>query len=284
MKIFICTNDNQAIGAKVSKQAFLNRSSFKDYDIEIIHESDFPELKRFFSLPYKRKGKMTDHEKNDMQSFTLLRFIIPELMNYQGRALVVDPDVFLVRNGLEQMLNLSLEKHAIYARKGLKKSSWGSSVMLLNCLKLSHWKLTNFIEQMHSGKLDYDDLINLKLEDGKIGELESKWNEFDIIKENTILLHTTEKITQPWRTGLELNSLITPLFYIFPRAPIYKLFGKDLTIGRNHPQKSVTHFFMRELSNCLVDGVITNYEIDQAVENNFLRPDIYLELEKFKKK
>ena len=87
--------------------------------------------------------------------------------------------------------------------------------MLLNCLKLSHWKLTNFIEQMHSGKLDYDDLINLKLEDGKIGELESKWNEFDIIKENTILLHTTEKITQPWRTGLELNSLITPLFYIF---------------------------------------------------------------------
>jgi hypothetical protein len=41
---------------------------------------------------------------------------------------------------------------------------------------------------------------------------------------------------------------------------------------------------MKELSNCLVDGVITNYEIDQAVENNFLRPDIYLELEKFKKK
>ena len=118
MKIFICTNDNQAIGAKVSKQAFLNRSSFKDCDIEIIHESDFPELKRFFSLPYKRKGKMTDHEKNDMQSFTLLRFIIPELMNYQGRALVVDPDVFLVRNGLEQMFKFLFRKSCNICKKG----------------------------------------------------------------------------------------------------------------------------------------------------------------------
>lgn len=284
MKIFICTNDNQAIGAKVSKQSFLNRSSFNNCDIEIIHESDFPELKRFFLLPYKRKGKMTEHEKNDMQSFTLLRFIIPELMNYHGRALVIDPDVFLVRNGLEQILDISLENHAVYARKGLKKGSWGSSVMLLNCLKLNHWKLHDFIEQMHSGRLDYDDLINLKLEEGKIGELESKWNEFDVINENTILLHTTEKITQPWRTGLELNSLIPPLFYIFPRAPIYKLFGKNLTIGRNHPQEPVTHFFMKELSNCLIDGLVTRHEIDKAIESNFLRSDIYLELEKFQEK
>lgn len=284
MKIFICTNDNQAIGAKVSKQSFLSRSSYNNCDIEIIHESDFPELKNFFSLPYKRKGKMIEHEKNDMQSFTLLRFIVPELMNYHGKALVIDPDVFLVRNGLEQILDISLENHAIFARKGLKKGSWGSSVMLLNCLKLNHWKLPEFIEQMHSGKLDYDDLINLKSEEGTIGELESKWNEFDVIKKNTILLHTTEKITQPWRTGLELNSLIPPLFYIFPRAPIYKLFGKNLTIGRNHPQESVINFFMKELSNCIRNGLVTCNEIDQAIESNFLRPDIYLELEKFQEK
>lgn len=280
MKIFICTNDNQSIGAKVSKQSILNRSSFRNSDIEIINESDFPELKRFFSLPYKRKGKMIEHEKNDMQSFTLLRFIIPELMQYHGRAFVIDPDVFLVRNGLEQLLDFSMENYSIYARYDSSKGSWGSSVMLLNCSKLHHWNLSKFIDLLQAGDLDYDDLINLKSEKRKVGILETKWNEFDIIKENTILLHTTEKITQPWRVGLELNSLITPLFNFIPRAPIYKLFGKNLTIGRDHPQKLVTSFFLKELSNCLDEGVIKGHEIEYAIENNFLRSDIYSELEK----
>ena len=280
MKIFICTNDNQSIGAQVSKQSIINRSIFKESDITIIDESDFPELRKFFSLPYKRKGKMIDHENNDMQSFTLLRFLVPQLMNYKGRALVIDPDIFLIRQGLEELQDFPMEDYPIYARKGHANGVWGSSVMLLNCAQLHHWKLINFIEQMHDGTLDYDDLINLKTEEKKIAVLENKWNEFDAITKNTILLHTTEKITQPWRAGLELNSLITPLFYIFPRAPIYKLFGKNLTIGREHPQQAVTSFFMKELADCLNNGSIVRHEIDQAIEKNFIRKDIYLELEK----
>jgi len=282
MKIFICTNDNQSIGAKVSKQSIIKRSSFTSEDITILNESDCHEIKNFFSLPYMRRGKMIDHKKNDMQSFTLLRFMIPELMSYSGRALVIDPDIFLVRNGLESLLDFPMEDFSIYARKGKKKGSWGSSVMLLNCQQLQHWKLSNLIERMHSGLLDYDDLINLKIEDKKIAVLRNKWNEYDAIKEDTILLHTTEKITQPWRVGLKLNSTIKPLLKIFPRAPIYRLFGKNLTIGREHPQKAVTRFFMKELSACLNNGAIASHELDQAIEKNFLRKDIFLELEKYR--
>ena len=177
MKIFICTNDNQSIGAKVSKQSIIKRSSFTSEDITILNESDCHEIKKFFSLPYMRRGKMVDHKKNDMQSFTLLRFMIPELMSYSGRALVIDPDIFLVRNGLESLMDFPMEDFSIYARKGKKKGSWGSSVMLLNCQQLQHWKLSNFIERMHSGLLDYDDLINLKIEDKKIAVLRNKWND-----------------------------------------------------------------------------------------------------------
>jgi len=281
MKIFICTNDNQSIGAKVSKQSIIKRSSFTSEDITILNESDCHEIKNFFSLPYMRRGKMIDHKKNDMQSFTLLRFMIPELMGYSGRALVIDPDIFLVRNGLESLRDFPMEDCSIYARKGLKKGSWGSSVMLLNCQQLQHWKLSNFIEQMHEGLLDYDSLINLKTEERKIAVLENQWNEYDAIKENTILLHTTEKITQPWRVGLELNSTIKPLLSIFPRAPIYRLFGKNLTIGREHPQKAVTRFFMKELAGCIENGAIVRQEIDQAIEKNFIRKDIFLELENY---
>ena len=153
--------------------------------------------------------------------------------------------------------------------------------MLLNCQQLQHWKLSNFVTQMHEGSLDYDNLINLKIEQKNITFLENKWNEYDAIKKDTILLHTTEKITQPWRVGLKLNSAIKPLFGIFPRAPIYRLFGKNLTIGREHPEKIVTSFFMKELANCLKNRIIGSDEIDRSIENNFLRSDIYQELEKY---
>ena len=97
MKIFICTNDNQMIGAKVAKNTIINRSQFSSNDVVILSESEIPSLKRFFMKPYLRWGKMVEFNKNDMQSFTLLRFHIPFLMGFHGKALVIDPDIFQVQ-------------------------------------------------------------------------------------------------------------------------------------------------------------------------------------------
>lgn len=278
MKIFICTNDNQMIGAKVAKNTIINRSQFSINDVVILSESEIPSLKRFFMKPYLRWGKMVEFNKNDMQSFTLLRFHIPFLMGFQGKALVIDPDIFQVQEGIEGLINFDFERHSIYARKGLQKNSWASSAMLISCENFLHWSLENFINQLHLGEIDYDDLINLRLEKESIGELDKKWNEFDQINLNTILLHTTEKITQPWRAGLSLNSTIPPLFKYIPRAPIYKLFGKDLTKGREHPHKAVTDFFFKELALCLSENIISSQELDNAMQKKFMRPDIHNKL------
>ncbi len=279
MKIFICTNQNQLIGAKVAKNTILKKSKFLDDDVEIVHEKDVQELDNFFEHPYLRDGKMKMFDRDDMQSFTLLRFHIPEMMSYQGVALVLDPDIFLVRDGLEILDNLDLESSAIFCRKGLKKDSWSSSAMLLNCNKLTHWRLGDYINKLHAGKIDYNDLINLRLESQKISELDSKWNEFDEINPETILLHTTEKLTQPWRTGLTLNSSIPPIFGFIPRIPIYALFGRDLTIGRNHPHSSVSNFFLSELSLCIESQIIDKSEIDEAINKKYIREDIYTALD-----
>jgi hypothetical protein len=273
MKIFICSNENQLIGAKVAKNSITQRSNYCEDDVQIILESNVSQLNYFFSKPYLRGGRMIMFDKNDMQSFTLLRFYIPELMGYQGRALVIDPDIFLVKNGLEQLENFSFDSAPIFARKGLQKNSWGSSVMLLSCENLKHWSLQSFIEELHQGQIDYDDLINLRLEES-VAPLQTKWNEFDDIKSETMLLHTTEKLTQPWRAGLKLNSSIPPLFKFIPRAPIYKIFGKDLTIGREHPISEVTQFFFKELSKCISKNIISIDEIDSGIEKKFLRQDL----------
>jgi len=281
MKIFICSNKDQLIGAKVAKSAIIKRSTFKEDDIKILLESEVPSFNRFFLKPYLRKGRMLNFDKNDMQSFTLLRFHIPALMSYQGRALVIDPDIFQINEGIEDLMSLDMKKNAIYARKGLQKCSWGSSAMLLSCDQLKHWVLDDFIDKLHLGLMDYDDLINLRNEKQSIAPLETRWNEFDEINENTILLHTTEKLTQPWRAGLKLNSSIPPLLRYIPRAPIYRLFGRDLTIGREHPIEAVTEFFFKELEYCLSTKIISDLELRNAIADKFIRPDVYDKLKPY---
>lgn len=273
MKIFICSNENQLIGAKVSKHSIIQRSHYSEEDVEIILESDVPQLNYFFSRPYLRGGRMLKFDKNDMQSFTLLRFYIPELLGYKGKALVIDPDVFLVREGLEQLEDFNFESSSIYARRGLQKNSWGSSVLLLSCKYLQHWSLQSFIDQLHLGQIDYDDLINLRYEKS-IAPLDTKWNEFDDIKSDTILLHTTEKLTQPWRAGLKLNSSIKPFLKFIPRVPLYKIFGKDLTLGREHPNQQVSNFFFEELSKCISKNLVSISDINSGIEKKFLREDL----------
>ena len=275
MKIFICSNDNQMIGAKVARNSIINRSQFCEKDVEILNESSIPSFQHFFTKPYLRKNQMVEFDKHDMQSFTLLRFHIPFLMKFQGSALVIDPDIFQVRKGIEELMNFDLNTHSIYARKGLQKNSWGSSAMLLSCDQLSHWSLDGLIDKLHHGQIDYDDLINLRLEEEPIGELEKKWNEFDEITQNTILLHTTEKITQPWRAGLKLNSSIPPLLKYIPRAPLYKIFGKDLTTGKEHPRQAISNFFFNELADCIAKNIISTQELDDAIEKKYIRPDIF---------
>lgn len=274
MKIFICSNNTQQIGAKVARHCILKRTDLDRHDVEIILEEDYSEMQKFFSKPYLRHGRMEIFKKHDMQSFTLLRFHIPKLMNYEDKAIVMDPDIFLVRGGFEYLESLSFDKFSIYARRGLKNNSWGSSLMLLSCNQLKHWSLENIISSLHSGLIDYDDLINLRLENNEIGELDKRWNEFDELNDKTIFLHTTEKRTQPWRAGLKLDSSIPPILRYIPRAPIYKLFGKDLTMGIEHPHEAITHFFMSELAECVAKEIITYKEISFAVDMKHIRPDI----------
>ena len=40
---------------------------------------------------------------------------------------------------------------------------------------------------------------------GKIFELDINYNSHDIITKDTILLHTTRRITQPWKEGLDVD-------------------------------------------------------------------------------
>jgi hypothetical protein len=273
-KIFICSNRQQNIAAQVSKSSILRNSSFTSSDVEIISKEDFGFMNDLSTKEILREGRNFIFAENDMQNFTLLRFHIPQLMDYQGTALVIDPDIFLVRKGLDDLFDLDFNFAPIYCRPGPRRGLWSTSVMVFDAAKLRHWCVKSFIDEMSRGKLDYSDLINLKIEKSVIKSLPTKWNEYDDIKEDTILLHTTEKITQPWRAGLKMSSSIPKLFGFLPRERIYSLFGRDLRTGREHPVDRVTEFFFNELKHCINNKTISYEEIDLAISQQWIRSDI----------
>ena len=93
--VFIQTNHKQYVGALVAEHAIRRYSKHNDqFDVHIMHTKDFPMFTDRNGQMYLRDGVKRVWLYNDLQSFTLTRFMPPELMNYQGRSVVIDPDVF----------------------------------------------------------------------------------------------------------------------------------------------------------------------------------------------
>ncbi len=93
--VFIHTNPKQIVGAIVAEHALRRSSTHNDqFDVRIIDTRDHGFLGDFEGKLYLRDGVKRIWLNDDLQSFTPLRFMPPELMGYQGRAVVIDPDIF----------------------------------------------------------------------------------------------------------------------------------------------------------------------------------------------
>ena len=93
----------------------------------------------------------------------------PKLMGYEGRAVVIDPDIFAATDVWE-LLNRDMQGKAILCRmrsgtKGLVDRCNATSVMLLDCAKLTHWDAEQGFREMFEFERDYQPWIGLKLED-----------------------------------------------------------------------------------------------------------------------
>ena len=139
MKVFICSNKHQMIAAKVSKNSILSRSSLKDDDVKIISKESFGFMNSLDNSKLIRDGSMFSFGDDDMQNFTLLRFHVPELMKYEGKALVIDPDIFLIRNGIEKIL-IDTQEHVLLSRKGKRRITGVQA----SCQTTKNWNIGTF--------------------------------------------------------------------------------------------------------------------------------------------
>src|SRR5690606_37679150 len=182
--VFIHTNDKQMLGAKVSAYSLARNSANADrFDVRILRREDFPFFEACEGRPFLRAGASRIWRNDDLQSFTPLRFMPPELMGYEGRAVVIDPDVFAVGDVWE-LLSRDMQDKAIMARPrpghNGRPDYIATSVMLLDCARLTHWNCRRQFEDLFAFRLDYEQWITLATEPPEtIGALEPEWNDFD---------------------------------------------------------------------------------------------------------
>jgi hypothetical protein len=283
--VFVHTNPKQYLGALVSAYSMKRASRHADeLRIEVINHTDYPFFQQHEGQSYLIGGEKRVWRNDDLQSFTPLRFLPPELMGYQGRAVLVDPDVFAAGD-IWELLTRDMGGKAIMCRRRPPKKAgpggWATSVMLLDCAKLRHWRTGEAFDELFAFKRDYIDWIELKLEgQDSIGPIEDEWNDFDRLTPATRLVHNTKRQTQPWKSGLPVDFVTADRFRLFPPKGWLSrgrrlLFGEYGLAGsyEPHPDPNQERFFFGLLKECLEQGIATEAMLRDEMAKNHVRHD-----------
>jgi hypothetical protein len=277
-KVFIHTNNKQLFGAKLAKFAIERKLPPNSLiKVRFINVDELDIFRKFAGKKYVRAGFIhLKHDPEDLQSFTLSRFMPPELMNYEGRSVLIDPDIFAIQD-ITPLFEMNLNDYPIAACG--KKDAWDSSLMIMDNSKLRHWKIESILDGLTSQTLDYDDVVTLRKEP-QVMEIPRIWNNLDKLTPETKMVHMTNRITQPWKTGLPIDFTRNPMpkfFGIIPRETIHKLLGKYQTHYQRHPDIKIEEFLFELVRDALKANTIKEEEIQIEIDKGNVRKD-FLEI------
>ncbi|MEO7601848.1 MAG: hypothetical protein ABIS39_01085 [Sphingomicrobium sp.] len=278
--VFIQTNDKQLLGAKISAHSYKRNSKRPDsFDVHIMRAEEFPRLMQE-GQSILRAGHIRDWDPDDLQSFTPTRFAPPKLMGYEGRAVVTDPDCFGVGD-VADLFDRDMGGKAVMAvaRPGHNKRNdyVATSVMLLDCAKLTNWDPDKDLDDLFAKRFDYIDWIELKRQPAEtVGLLESEWNSFDRLTPDTKILHTTKRRTQPWKTGLPVD------YTLRERGPLDFLRRWKRRRYDQHPDRNQEAMVYSLLAEMVDQEIVTRQEIVAAMAANHVRHDSLEAMERYR--
>ena len=278
MKIFIQSNRFQIAAAKVAKFSF-ERFGYK---AEIINFEEHECLTKKIGKVYLRKGKIKKF-KDDLQSFTLLRFLIPEIADPNEKIAIIDPDVFALKplNELEKITHLQNKIFCTFYN-GLPRSE-----VMIGKAKNFYLNFNQLVEDLFELKIDYDDIMSLRLyKNENLKEIPHSFNQHDQINDGTFILHTTNRSTQPWKSGLKIdferhlssktkiiNYLKKFLFLKYNKSFLSKYYIK-------HESEQVYNFVLDLFKEAIKKNYIDKSEIKKSVKNNFIGINFFRDLTK----
>ena len=139
----------------------------------------------------------------NITEFSLYRFLIPQLCNYQGKAIYIDSDTICLAD-IGELLDTPMDGADFLAKQNAEgENHWGLSVMLIDCEKCK-FDLEKIIEEVDAGLYSLVDFAwmdprFLAHHPYKIGKLDPVWNMFDEWNDTTKLIHYTNLDMQPWK-------------------------------------------------------------------------------------
>jgi lipopolysaccharide biosynthesis glycosyltransferase len=206
IKVFIGTEANQFIPQKVLEYSIRKNTK---HEVEI-------------------QGVRQNMERVGGTNFGFVRFLIPKMCNFEGKAIYCDADQ-LVLEDIDGLYNLlDPEKEIALVKK--PEGTFGgktvanhnqTSVMVLNCEKLKNWNPDTMFKPvipnrapLENGKIHYRDFMKLDwMNQEHIQEIDPRWNHFNIVNNDTKLVHFSHVRSQPWKK---------------PSHPLAKYWGKWL--------------------------------------------------------
>jgi len=270
MKVFIQSNKFQKLAANVARYSFI-KNGFND--VEILDLESCNILNRNIGKQYLRNGKLVIFDYNDLQSFTLLRFLPPKIQT-SGFCLIIDPDIFAIKNPLEKLRKIITKDVDIFCTE--INNQLRSEVMILN-LENKIWDYNRLIEDLFNQRIDYSKLLNLSFfKNLKIKKLDIVFNHHDKINEETIFLHTSNRITQPWKEGLNINfkTFFSNKYKILNLIKYFLRMNYDPRVISkkflSHPNINVNNFIIKTFNEAIKNKYVNEEALDLAVMNNYI--------------
>lgn len=192
LTVYIGTEDDQLIPQKVLEYSILKNAK----------------------KPVQVKAVKQEVERVGGTNFGFVRFFVPELNNYQGKAIYLDADqlVFADINELAELLD---DEHSI-ALVNQPQGTFGAkpvgqhnqtSVMVMDCVQLNDWNPDTMFQhvvpnraELAPGQIHYRDFMMLSwFDQNKIQPIDPRWNHFNIVEPDSKLTHFSYVRSQPWK-------------------------------------------------------------------------------------
>jgi len=229
VKIFIGTEPAQWLPTEVLKRSILTRTET---------EVEFCDL---IGIDLGLRLKM-------YTGFSFYRYAIPEKSGFKGRSLYLDADM-VVLGDINQLNTLEMNGHNALARVR-DPHTFFTSAMLMDCDKLKHWKVKEWVALINAGLTSYPGCMSGSpsgMNHDDFGPLPEVWNHFDYYDDTTQIIHYTNVPTQPWKKP-------------------------------GHPYRGA---FLTELKAALEDGTVTEEDVHREIKIKHIYPNILHDMEEF---
>lgn len=171
-------------------------------------------IRKHASKPVAIRGASQTQRRMGGTKFGFVRFLVPSLCGYEGRAIYMDADQLVLGDVCELAAQLE-EPHAVGLVHDIVGSFGGkpveprneTSVMVLDCAKLRDWDPDTLFDRVVAndaapgpGQIRYKDFMRLAwMDPARIQYVDPCWNHYNVVRDDTRLVHFSHVREQPWK-------------------------------------------------------------------------------------